>query len=137
MINETELNLFENFYEEEEEQKKTNLDKVSNDRLGKKRNRETSIKDETAKTDENNEQNNQDYQMQDNENNEISEISDNENQLKVNKKDYTIEEKLKRILDGDNNDNAECDEFKVTSYNFNGMIHDIITPKNYEKECKE
>ena len=137
MINESELNLFENFYEEEEVQKKTSLDKTTENRLGKKRNRETSNNDQIDKTDkaaENNELSNQDHLVQENEN---SEVSDNEYPLKVNKKDYTIEEKLRRILDGDTNDNAEGDEFKVTSYNFNGMIHDIITPKNYDKECKE
>ena len=50
------------------------------------------------------------------------------------KKDYSIEAKLKNILDGDNY-NIDQDEFNVTSYNFNGMIHEIITPKNYDKEC--
>jgi len=134
MINESELNLFENFHEEEEEQKKTSLEKASENKLGKKRNRETSNNDVTDKTADNNEQTNQDQLIQENEN---SEVSDNEITIKVNKKDYSIEEKLRRILDGDSNNNAEGDEFKVTSYNFNGMIHDIITPKNYDKECNE
>jgi hypothetical protein len=134
MINESELNLFENFHEEEEEQKKTSLEKASENKLGKKRNRETSNNDVTDKTADNNEQTNQDKLIQENEN---SEVSDNEITIKVNKKDYSIEEKLRRILDGDSNNNAEGDEFKVTSYNFNGMIHDIITPKNYDKECNE
>jgi hypothetical protein len=51
-------------------------------------------------------------------------------------KDVSIEARLRSILDGDQNDANEGDEFKVTSYNFNNMIHDNITPKNYDKECK-
>ena len=62
------------------------------------------------------------------------EVTNNIEIQKADKKDYSLEAKLKNILDGENND-ADQDEFKVTSYNFNGMIHEIITPKNYDKEC--
>ena len=58
-----------------------------------------------------------------------------EEQQKLSKKEDSIEERLRKIIDGDGNNN-EIDEFKVTSYNFNGMIHDIITPKDYQKECR-
>lgn len=48
--------------------------------------------------------------------------------------DYSLEAKLRNILDEENNI-TDQDEFKVTSYNFDGMIHEIITPKSYDKEC--
>ena len=54
---------------------------------------------------------------------------------KIEKKDFSLEAKIKNILEGDNQINLDFDEFKVTSFNFNGMIHDNITPKDYDKEC--
>ena len=65
-----------------------------------------------------------------------SEIENDEaEEVLFGKKDFSLEAKVRAILDNDNPD-VDGDEFKVTSYNFNGMIHDIITPKNYDKECK-
>ena len=55
---------------------------------------------------------------------------------KIEKKDFSLEAKIKTILDGVDQINLDFDEFKVTSFNFNGMIHDNITPKDYDKECK-
>lgn len=132
MINGNDLNLFENFYEEEQELN-TNTHNISSEaQLGKKRIRQSSNLNENNPSETINQVSNLDSDMKEDQNDDVS---DNDNHIKINKKDFTIEEKLRRLLDGDNDSYNECDEFKVTSYNFNGMIHDIITPKNYEKEC--
>ena len=47
--------------------------------------------------------------------------------------DYSLEAKLKKMLDNDNS--FDHDSMNIETFEFPGCIHENITPKSYTKKC--